>query len=69
MTLGIMRFNITALNITTCSIGIFSIATFGLATFSIKGLFVTLGINDAQLKNTLRYAVIMLGVTFYLLSC
>jgi hypothetical protein len=64
-----MRFNTTSLNITTCSIGIFSIATFGITTFSIKGLFVTFGINDAQLLYTLRYTVIMLVVTLYLLLC
>jgi hypothetical protein len=56
-----MTLNITAL----------SIMTFSIMTLTVKGLHMTLSINDTQHKrhSVMMLSAIMLSVTFYLLLC
>ncbi len=54
MTLSIMTFSIMTLSITTFSVMTLSITTFSEMTPNMKGLFVTLSINDTQHNNTLH---------------
>ncbi len=72
-TFSITKFSITTRSNKTFRITKFSITTFSIMTISIKGLFVTLRINDIKHKKTLsttrQNAIvksgIMLNVTFY----
>jgi hypothetical protein len=52
----------------TFSITTLSIMTFSITTLSLKGLFVTLSINDTRHYNTV-WSAIMLSVKFCLLLC
>jgi hypothetical protein len=49
-TFSIMTFSTTTFSITTFSITTFRITTFRITTLSIKGLFVTLSVNNIQYK-------------------
>jgi hypothetical protein len=53
-----------ALSITTLNITALSITTLSITTLGLKGLYMTLSINDTH-HNMLN--IIMLSVTFYLL--
>ena len=76
MALSITTFSITTLSITTLSITTFSKTTFSIKSLSIQGLYMTLSINYTERNWTFSttmlctmLSVIMVNVTFYLLSC
>jgi len=56
MALSVITLSIKTFSIMTLSIMTLSITTFSLMTFSMKGLYVTLSVNDTQHTNTLHNA-------------
>jgi len=67
-TLSIMTLSIMTFIRMTFSRMTLSIMTLSIMTIAIKGLFVTLGINDTQHNKTvIMRSAIMLSVTLYLL--